>query len=96
MIPRRVTPVTPGAGGVARAFRARLGRAPVPVTGGVTFCRFGGQVLALLGPAEVFRGGCSGHRTDPVGQVWDVATNPLWPLGPDGSRTLAPSPAAAP
>jgi len=51
---------------------------------------------ALRPPAAVFWGGYSGYWADPDGHVWEVAMNPFWPLGPDGSLTLAPPPAAAP
>jgi uncharacterized glyoxalase superfamily protein PhnB len=43
---------------------------------------------ALKHPEEVFWGGYSGYWADPDGHVWEVAMNPFWPLGPDGSLTL--------
>jgi catechol 2,3-dioxygenase-like lactoylglutathione lyase family enzyme len=33
-------------------------------------------------------GGYSGAFADPEGYVWEVAHNPFWPLGEDGSVTL--------
>ena len=43
----------------------------------------------LLKPAaKVFWGGYSGYWADPDGHVWEVAMNPFWPLGEDGSLTL--------
>ena len=42
----------------------------------------------LKAPQEVFWGGYSGYFADPDGHVWEVAQNPFWPLGPDGSLTL--------
>lgn len=33
-------------------------------------------------------GGYSGAFADPEGYVWEVAHNPAWPLGADGSVTL--------
>lgn len=46
----------------------------------------GGQPLKP--PHEVFWGGYSGYWADPDGHVWEVAMNPFWPLGEDGSLTL--------
>lgn len=43
---------------------------------------------ALKAPEKVFWGGYSGYWADPEGHVWEVAMNPFWPLGPDGSLTL--------
>jgi len=40
-------------------------------------------------PAETFWGGYSGLFTDPDGHPWEVAHNPHWNLGPDGSVRLA-------
>lgn len=42
----------------------------------------------LKAPQEVFWGGYSGYFTDPDGHVWELAMNPTWPLGGDGSLTL--------
>ena len=46
----------------------------------------GGTVLKH--PEKVFWGGYSGYFADPDGHVWEIATNPFWPLSPDGSLTL--------
>ena len=43
---------------------------------------------ALKAPEKVFWGGYSGYYADPDGHVWEVAMNPFWPLGEDGSLTL--------
>lgn len=43
---------------------------------------------ALKAPVAVFWGGYSGYYGDPDGHVWEVAMNPFWPLGADGSLTL--------
>ena len=43
---------------------------------------------ALKAPEKVFWGGYSGYWADPDGHVWEVAMNPFWPLGADGSLTL--------
>ena len=42
----------------------------------------------LKRPEKVFWGGYSGYFADPDGHVWEIATNPFWPLGEDGSLTL--------
>jgi uncharacterized glyoxalase superfamily protein PhnB len=39
-------------------------------------------------PGETFWGGYSGVFADPAGHPWEVAHNPRWTLGPDGSVTL--------
>jgi uncharacterized protein len=39
--------------------------------------------------AETFWGGYSGVFIDPDGHPWEVAHNPHWTIGPDGSVTLA-------
>ena len=38
--------------------------------------------------AETFWGGYSGVFVDPDGHPWEVAHNPHWTIGPDGSVTL--------
>jgi catechol 2,3-dioxygenase-like lactoylglutathione lyase family enzyme len=38
--------------------------------------------------AETFWGGYSGVFVDPDGHPWEVAHNPYWTVGPDGSVTL--------
>lgn len=42
----------------------------------------------LKKPEKVFWGGYSGYFADPDGHVWEIATNPFWPLAEDGSLTL--------
>ena len=42
----------------------------------------------LKAPEKVFWGGYSGYFADPDGHVWEIATNPFWPLAADGSLTL--------
>lgn len=39
-------------------------------------------------PGDTFWGGHSGIFVDPDGHPWEVAHNPRWVLGPDGSVTL--------
>lgn len=45
----------------------------------------------LKSPEKVFWGGYSGYFTDPDGHVWEIATNPFWPLADDGGLTLPDS-----
>lgn len=45
----------------------------------------------LKAPEKVFWGGYSGYYADPDGHVWEVAHNPFWDLGADGSLTLPTS-----
>ncbi len=42
----------------------------------------------LKRPEKVFWGGYSGYFTDPDGHVWELAMNPFWPLGEDGTLRL--------
>jgi uncharacterized glyoxalase superfamily protein PhnB len=45
---------------------------------------------AITRPAgETFWGGYSGVFADPEGHAWEVAYNPHWTLGEDGSIRLA-------
>lgn len=37
---------------------------------------------------DVFWGGRSGYFADPDGHLWEVAWNPIMPLGPDGTMLL--------
>jgi predicted lactoylglutathione lyase len=46
----------------------------------------GASVLKRPEPTEW--GGYAGYFADPDGHVWELAVNPFWPLGPDGSLTL--------
>lgn len=41
-------------------------------------------------PAATFWGGYSGAFTDPDGHPWEIAHNPYWRLGNDGSIDLSP------
>ncbi|MFT3975287.1 MAG: VOC family protein [Amaricoccus sp.] len=42
----------------------------------------------LKRPEKVFWGGYSGYFADPDGHVWELAMNPFWPLGEDGTLFL--------
>ncbi|EAU42365.1 hypothetical protein FP2506_05986 [Fulvimarina pelagi HTCC2506] len=47
----------------------------------------GGQ---LLRPADAPpHGGLRGYVADPDGHIWEIAFNPVWPIGADGSVTFA-------
>jgi hypothetical protein len=48
-----------------------------------------GAQIARRG-ADTFWGGYSGVFLDPDGHPWEIAHNPHWTLGEDGSVTLAP------
>jgi catechol 2,3-dioxygenase-like lactoylglutathione lyase family enzyme len=48
--------------------------------------RAGAQVTRP--PAETFYGGYAGYFTDPDGHAWEIAHNPGFPLGEDGSITV--------
>ncbi|MCW3817794.1 VOC family protein [Micromonospora sp. DR5-3] len=37
---------------------------------------------------ETFYGGYAGYFADPDGHLWEIAWNPGFPLGPDGSLTV--------
>jgi catechol 2,3-dioxygenase-like lactoylglutathione lyase family enzyme len=39
-------------------------------------------------PAATFWGGYSGVFRDPEGHPWEIAHNPHWTIGPDGSTSL--------
>ncbi|WP_312529367.1 VOC family protein [Paracoccus sp. (in: a-proteobacteria)] len=43
----------------------------------------------LKRPEKVFWGGYSGYFSDPDGHVWEIATNPFWPLDQQGALTLS-------
>jgi uncharacterized glyoxalase superfamily protein PhnB len=49
--------------------------------------RAAGATIAREG-AETFWGGYSGAFIDPDGHPWEVAHNPGWTIGDDGSITL--------
>jgi len=46
----------------------------------------GGRLLKA--PVETDWGGYSGYVADPDGHPWEIAHNPFWTLGADGSLTL--------
>ena len=62
-------------------------RSPVEVDAAIEEARTAGARIARE-PAETFWGGYSGVFVDPDGHPWEVAHNPHWTLGADGSVTL--------
>jgi uncharacterized protein len=73
-----------GFGGVALAHNVRS-RAEVDAV----LADAAGAGAEITQPArETFYGGYAGYFLDPDGHAWEVAWNPGFPLGPDGSITL--------
>ena len=75
---------TGGWGGVTLAHNVR---SPAEVDAVIAEARAAGATIAREG-AETFWGGYSGEFIDPDGHPWEVAHNPGWTLGSDGSITL--------
>jgi hypothetical protein len=73
-----------GWGGVTLAHNVR---SPAEVDAVIAEARAAGATIAREG-AETFWGGYSGAFIDPDGHPWEVAHNPGWTLGDDGSITL--------
>jgi uncharacterized protein len=73
-----------GWGGVT--FAHNVG-SPAEVDTVIEEARAAGATIARDG-AETFWGGYSGVFIDPDGHPWEVAHNPHWELGADGSITL--------
>jgi uncharacterized glyoxalase superfamily protein PhnB len=73
-----------GWGGITLAYNAR---SPAEVDDVVEEARAAGARIAKE-PAATFWGGYSGVFVDPDGHPWEVAHNPHWRLGEDGSVTL--------
>ncbi|MDP9294497.1 MAG: VOC family protein [Actinomycetota bacterium] len=75
-----------GWGGVTLAYNVR---SPAEVDAVIAEARAAGAAIARDG-AETFWGGYSGAFVDPDGHPWEVAHNPRWTIGDDGSVSLAP------
>jgi catechol 2,3-dioxygenase-like lactoylglutathione lyase family enzyme len=73
-----------GWGGVTLAYNAA---SPADVDAVIAEAEAAGARIARHG-AETFWGGYSGLFLDPDGHPWEVAHNPHWTLGPDGSVSL--------
>jgi uncharacterized protein len=63
---------------------------PEAVDGVLTEAQEAGAVIARPG-AQTFWGGYSGVFIDPDGHPWEIAHNPHWTLGEDGSVSLSPT-----
>jgi catechol 2,3-dioxygenase-like lactoylglutathione lyase family enzyme len=75
---------TGGWGGVTLAHNVR---SPSEVDAVIAEARSAGATIAREG-AETFWGGYSGAFIDPDGHPWEVAHNPGWTIGSNGSITL--------
>jgi len=75
---------TGGFGGVALAHNVRS-RAEVDALLAVA-AAVGAEITQAA--RETFYGGYAGYFRDPDGHLWEVAWNPGFPLGPDGSITV--------
>lgn len=75
---------TGGWGGITLAHNVR---SPAEVDAVIAEARAAGATIAR-GGATTFWGGYSGAFLDPDGHAWEVAHNPGWELGTDGSVTL--------
>lgn len=80
-----------GFGGVALAHNVA---SPEAVDAVLDEIRPAGGTVTRAG-ATTFWGGYAGAFTDVDGHPWEVAHNPFWTLGPDGSVSLEPPPQAA-
>jgi catechol 2,3-dioxygenase-like lactoylglutathione lyase family enzyme len=74
-----------GFGGIALAYNVR---SPEEVDATLSEAEQAGATIARVG-APTFWGGYSGVFHDPDGHPWEVAHNPFWPLGDDGSIALS-------
>jgi catechol 2,3-dioxygenase-like lactoylglutathione lyase family enzyme len=73
-----------GWGGVTLAYNVR---SPEEADAVLEEAERAGATIPRRG-AETFWGGYSGVFADPDGHPWEVAHNPRWTVGPDGSTTL--------
>ncbi len=76
-----------GWGGVTLAYNTR---SPAEVDEVIESARVAGGRIARE-PGETFWGGYSGVFVDPGGHPWEVAHNPRWEIGDDGSVKLPAS-----
>lgn len=73
-----------GWGGVTLAHNVR---SPGEVDRVISEARAAGATIPRE-PAETFWGGYSGVFVDPDGHPWEIAHNPGWPIGEDGTIRL--------
>jgi predicted lactoylglutathione lyase len=74
-----------GWGGITLAHNVR---SPAEVDAVFAEAEAAGATISRPG-AETFWGGYSGAFTDPDGHAWEVAHNPHWRIGPDGTVRLS-------
>ncbi len=80
--------ITHDAGGWGGITLAHNVGSPEAVDAVIEEARAAGAHIAREG-AETFWGGYSGAFADPDGHPWEIAHNPRWTLGPDGSVRLS-------
>jgi catechol 2,3-dioxygenase-like lactoylglutathione lyase family enzyme len=73
-----------GWGGVTLAYNVS---SPEEVDAVIDEARTAGATIGRE-PAKTFWGGFSGVFVDPEGHPWEIAHNPHWTVGPDGSTRL--------
>jgi catechol 2,3-dioxygenase-like lactoylglutathione lyase family enzyme len=73
-----------GWGGITFAYNVR---SPAEVDDVIAEADAAGATIARPG-AETFWGGYSGVFVDPDGHPWEIAHNPRWEIGEEGSVTL--------
>ena len=76
-----------GWGGITLAYNAR---SPAEVDTVLVEAEAAGATIGRPGK-ETFWGGYSGVFVDPEGHAWEVAHNPHWTIGEDGSVSLGPA-----
>ena len=74
-----------GWGGITLAHNVR---SPAEVDAVIAEAEAAGATISRPG-AETFWGGYSGAFADPEGHAWEVAHNPHWRIGPDGTVRLS-------
>ena len=79
-----------GFGGLTLAHNVR---SPAEVDGLLATAANAGAEITQVA-RETFYGGYAGYFRDPDGHVWEIAYNPGFPLGPDGSITIPDFPAS--
>jgi uncharacterized protein len=80
----------PDAGGWAGITLAHNVGSPAEVDWVLAEAEAAGATIARPG-APTFWGGYSGVFVDPEGHAWEIAHNPHWTLGADGSIRLSPA-----
>ena len=76
-----------GAGSFGGIVLAQNVRSPEEVDGIIAQAERAGALISRP-PRQTFYGGYAGHFVDPDGHVWEIAHNPGFTLGTDGSLRL--------